>query len=142
MTLSTLGNRKNLQGARSGEYFRSLFSNLGIIFCNQKCSNIVQSSRSQIFLIPRSTVMIVHTLPLFMLTTFAIILTLRQRSLCTFSHTHLNIFVCSPCCWLSAPEIIFHILFSSSELAVPLKNLSSRHPGISIDSCSKLNISV
>ena len=56
----------------------SSFSNLGIIIAH-------------IFPIPRSLVMIVLTLSLFMLNSSAIILTVRQQSLYTFFHM-LNIF--------------------------------------------------
>ena len=54
--------------------FCSSVNNLGTIF-------------AQIFLIPSSSVMIVHTLSLFILNSFAIILTVKWRSLRTFYRT-------------------------------------------------------
>ena len=80
---------------------RTLFSKLGSVsscskmswhsctrrsFCIS-CSNL-GTIFAQIFLIPRSSVMILHTLSLFIPKSPAIILTVKRRSLRTFSLTH------------------------------------------------------
>ena len=89
--------------------FCSSVNNLGTIF-------------AQIFLIPSSSVMIVHTLSLFILNSFVIILTVKRRSLHSFAY------------WQPpTPGVIFHIFSFFLEPFVPLENSISWHCFISID---------
>ena len=111
----------------------TLFSKLGSVSHCSKMSWHIRLCRSfcpfctifaQIFLIPRSSVMILHTLSLF--TQFICYYFNSKTAIVShlLSHT-LNIFICFACGWPPTPVIIFHLLFSLFEPPVPLKKMSS-----------------
>ena len=95
------------------QLFCPSFSNLSNIF-------------GHIFFIPRSSLMIHQTISLFVLSSSAIILTVRSNNLTVAPHffpQSLNIFICFTCGWPPTPGIIFHIFSSLYESTVPLKKL-------------------